>query len=58
MGTLVWVGRGKISPDRFDEILESRDRSQAGPSAPPQGLCLVHVTYGERATKNESDEDE
>ena len=48
VGTLLWVGRGKITVDRFGEILESRDRSQAGPSAAARGLCLVAVEYGER----------
>ncbi len=45
VGTLLWVGRGKISVERFGEILGSRDRAQAGPSAPPSGLCLVAVQY-------------
>jgi tRNA pseudouridine38-40 synthase len=45
VGTLVEVGRGKISPDQFAEILASRDRARAGATAPPQGLCLVAVTY-------------
>jgi len=47
VGTLVEVGRGKISVDEFAAILESRDRRRAGPTAPPQGLCLVEVKYGE-----------
>ncbi|HUQ41546.1 MAG TPA: hypothetical protein VM052_03500, partial [Candidatus Limnocylindrales bacterium] len=45
VGTLLWVGRGKISVDRFAEILRSRDRAQAGPSAQARGLCLVRVSY-------------
>ena len=45
VGTLLWAGRGKISVDRFGEILESRDRAQAGPSAAAQGLCLTKVAY-------------
>jgi tRNA pseudouridine38-40 synthase len=47
VGTLLWVGRGKIGVERFGEILRSRDRAQAGPAAPPRGLCLTRVTYGE-----------
>ncbi len=47
VGTLLWVGRGKISAERFGEILRSRDRAQAGPSAPAQGLCLISVAYDE-----------
>ncbi len=45
VGTLVEVGRGKISPDMFQKILESKDRTCAGPTAPPQGLFLDHVEY-------------
>ena len=47
VGTLLWVGRGKTSVERFGEIVRSQDRTQAGPSAPPQGLCLTRVTYDE-----------
>ena len=47
VGTLLWVGRGKIGVERFGEIARSRDRAQAGPSAPARGLCLVNVTYDE-----------
>ena len=45
VGTMVPVGRGKIPPTDFGGILESRDRARAGPSAPPQGLCLESVEY-------------
>jgi tRNA pseudouridine38-40 synthase len=58
VGTLLWVGRGKISAARFEEILRSRDRAQAGPSAPANGLCLINVTYGERATRNDSESED
>ena len=58
VGTLLWVGRGKISAARFQEILRSRDRAQAGPSAPANGLCLITVTYGERAKRNESESED
>ncbi len=60
VGTLLWVGRGKITAERFGEILESRDRSQAGPSAAARGLCLRHVDYGDerRASESEREEDE
>lgn len=44
-GTLADVGRMKITPRRVKEILESRDRKQAGPTAPPHGLFLVEVFY-------------
>ena len=45
VGTLVEVGLGKLTPDDFKRILESQDRSQAGPTAPAQGLFLKKVKY-------------
>ena len=45
MGTLVEVGRSRWEPGRLAAILATRDRSQAGPTAPPQGLFLVSVRY-------------
>ena len=45
-GTLAEVGRGSIPPERVKEILEGRDRTLAGPTAPPQGLCLTFIDYG------------
>jgi tRNA pseudouridine38-40 synthase len=44
-GTLVNVGRGYWPAEKVAEILAARDRRQAGPNAPPQGLYLVRVTY-------------
>lgn len=45
VGTLVLVGEGKISKDDFTAILQSRDRVNAGPTAPPQGLFLRKIRY-------------
>lgn len=45
VGTLVDVGKGKISPEHFKTILDSRDRKQAGMTAPAHGLFLTEVTY-------------
>jgi tRNA pseudouridine38-40 synthase len=45
VGTLVHVGEGKRAPDEMTDILAARDRAQAGPVAPPHGLCLVSVEY-------------
>jgi tRNA pseudouridine38-40 synthase len=45
VGTLVEVGRGHLAPETIPEILASRDRSRAGPTAPACGLCLDHIEY-------------
>jgi tRNA pseudouridine38-40 synthase len=45
VGTMVDVGLGKISPIDFKRILESRDRDQAGATAPAHGLFLKNVNY-------------
>ena len=45
VGTLVDVGLGKISPDEFGHILTSKDRKQAGITAPAHGLFLGEVKY-------------
>lgn len=46
VGTLAQAGRGERPPESLKEVLESRDRTRAGPTAPPQGLFLVEVDYG------------
>ncbi|MCB0271412.1 MAG: tRNA pseudouridine(38-40) synthase TruA [Bdellovibrionales bacterium] len=45
MGTLMEIGTGKKNPDVFQKILQSQDRSQAGETAPAQGLFLWDVRY-------------
>ena len=42
-GTLVEIGLGRYAPGQIDRILASRDRAQAGVTAPPQGLFLKRV---------------
>lgn len=45
VGTLLDVGRGRITPDEFATIIEARNRSLAGTSAPPEGLFLTNIEY-------------
>lgn len=44
-GTLVAAGEGRIEPEYLAEIIDKKDRSFAGPTAPPQGLALYEVYY-------------
>lgn len=44
-GTLVEIGEGKKKAEQMPAILEAKDRSAAGFTAPPQGLVLVEVVY-------------
>ena len=45
VGTLVDVGLGKIKSDDITNIIESKDRTKAGKTLPPQGLMLLRVEY-------------
>ncbi len=45
VGLLVYVGRGKIPLDEVEKILESKDRTQGGITAPAHGLALHQVFY-------------
>ena len=45
IGTLIEVGRGLRAPESFAELLASRDRTKAGPTAPAHGLFLIEVKY-------------
>ena len=47
-GTLMDVGRGKIKPDEMKEIINKKDRTYAGPTAPPQGLFLMDIKFGKK----------
>jgi tRNA pseudouridine38-40 synthase len=46
IGSLVEVGRGHRDPAWLGRVLEGRDRTRAGPTAPARGLVLVRVVYG------------
>lgn len=45
VGTLALVGDGKWTTDRVKVALDARDRKMGGPTAPPDGLYLMHVDY-------------
>ncbi len=48
VGTLVDIGLKKINLERLKEIIESKNRSNAGTSAPAKGLFLTDIEYGYR----------
>jgi tRNA pseudouridine38-40 synthase len=45
IGTLVEIGKGRMKAADFRKILNSKDRKEAGPTAPAQGLFLKEVKY-------------
>ena len=47
VGTLLDVGRGKLTPSDIDRLYELKDRSKSGPTVPPQGLVMVEVQHDE-----------
>ncbi len=47
VGTLLMIGRGKIGKDKIREIIERKERSVAGDSAPAEALFLEEVKYPE-----------
>ncbi|WP_143310619.1 tRNA pseudouridine(38-40) synthase TruA [Chitinophaga vietnamensis] len=47
VGTMLRVGRGKLTMDQFREAIESRDCTKADFAVPPQGLFLMKVSYPE-----------
>lgn len=51
VGTLVEVGRGKMSIEDFRKVIENQNRCKAGTSAPGQALFLVNVEYPETLFK-------
>lgn len=56
VGTLVEVGRGKLSVDDFCRIIELRNRCSAGTSAPAQALFLADITYPEELFTDHTNE--
>ena len=49
-GTLMEVGRGHMEPAEVEKILAARDRHLAGPTAPPNGLCLMNIQLQEETS--------
>ncbi len=45
VGTLVYVGNGKLSENDIKSLIDKKDRRLMGITAPPQGLSLVEVNY-------------
>jgi len=45
VGTLIDVGKGKLTPAQVEELFVLRDRSRSGMTVPPHGLCLISVEY-------------
>jgi len=45
VGTCVYASEGKIHPDDIPALLEGRNRTDAGPTAPPQGLYMTNLWY-------------
>lgn len=48
-GTLAEVGRGRIEPAAIPGVIAARDRTAAGVTMPPEGLCLMWIRYREPA---------
>ena len=53
VGTLIEIGKGKMTLEAFKQIIESENRCNAGPSAPAKGLFLTQVTYPKTIYINE-----
>ena len=47
VGTLLDVGRGRLSVDDIEKLFEMRERTRSGPTVPPEGLYLVELKYPE-----------
>jgi tRNA pseudouridine38-40 synthase len=45
VGTLLEIGRLRMEPERIEDVVLTRDRTRAGPTAPAKGLCLTRVVY-------------
>jgi len=48
VGTLFEVGRGRMTIDEFNAVIEAKNRCKAGVSVPAQGLYLIDIQYPDR----------
>lgn len=48
VGTLLYINDGKLDKDSLSSIISARDRTRAGKTAPPQGLYLNSIDYGDK----------
>ncbi len=53
VGTLIEVGKHRMTLDQFRQVLQSGQRTQAGESVPACGLCLEEIVYGETAVPDD-----
>ena len=53
VGTLLEVGKGKLTLNEFREVIEKKDRAAAGASATAQGLFLVDIAYPDKIYKQD-----
>lgn len=51
VGTLVEIGRGERTPESFAALIDAKDRTLAGPTAPATGLFLMEVRYDDRGQR-------
>ena len=56
VGTLVEVGSGKKDPEDITKIIESRNRAEAGFTAPPQGLYLKEIYFPDNKNNNPAEQ--
>ena len=52
-GTVVYAAEGKIKPYEIGQILDSGNRTAAGPTVPPGGLYMTHLWYDDGIEKFE-----
>ncbi len=51
VGTMIEIGLGKMKVEKLHHIIQSKNRSEAGYSVPPQGLFLINIVYPENLKK-------